>query len=184
MFLPCRPRGRPDYSAWVARVAFSTVEDTLKNLEQVHHRRKALIYVSDGYDFAPFANARLGLMDPSSPFAQNQLAQSQNAAQAQAAQNDGTDPVDPTRDTQGLKQNESSPMLIWRASCDPLTANRANVTIHTMDPRGRSGPPTWTNLTRSNGGIHPQVAIACVIANVTDVNQNDFGKASGGSTPR
>jgi VWFA-related protein len=41
-----------------AHVAFSTVYDTLKSLEQVHNRRKAFIYVSEGYDFDPFASSR------------------------------------------------------------------------------------------------------------------------------
>src|SRR5436305_2654545 len=71
-----------------AHVAFSTVNDLLNNLESVHNRRKALVYVSDGYDFNPFQDARLGLMDPNSPFAQNEFARNQN--QAQAANSDGT----------------------------------------------------------------------------------------------
>ena len=41
-----------------AHVAFSTVYDILNNLEQVHNRRKAFIYVSDGYDFNPFEAGR------------------------------------------------------------------------------------------------------------------------------
>ena len=41
------------------------------NLETVHNRRKALVWVSDGYDFNPFQESRLGLRDPSSPFTQN-----------------------------------------------------------------------------------------------------------------
>src|SRR5262245_39231066 len=41
-----------------AHVAFSTAYDTLKNLEQVHNRRKAFVYVSDGYDFDPFSRSR------------------------------------------------------------------------------------------------------------------------------
>src|SRR5262249_32549638 len=41
-----------------AHVAFSTAYDVLKNLEQVHNRRKAFIYVSDGYDFDPFSRSR------------------------------------------------------------------------------------------------------------------------------
>ena len=65
--------GGPSEVRYRARVAFSTVEDTLKNLEAVHNRRKALICVSDGYDFTPFQDARLGLMRPDSPFAQNEL---------------------------------------------------------------------------------------------------------------
>src|SRR5215203_2362616 len=41
-----------------AHTAMSTVYDMLKNLEQVHNRRKALIYISNGYDFNPFADSR------------------------------------------------------------------------------------------------------------------------------
>ena len=41
-----------------AHVAFSTAYDIMKNLEQVHNRRKAFIYVSNGYDFDPFAKSR------------------------------------------------------------------------------------------------------------------------------
>src|SRR5712692_3979626 len=68
----------PSEVRYRAHVAFSTVYDLLNNLEQVHNRRKALVYVSDGYDFNPFQDARLGLMDANSPFAQNEFARSQN----------------------------------------------------------------------------------------------------------
>src|SRR5215208_4467699 len=63
----------PSEVRYRAHVAFSTVNDLLNNLDSVHNRRKALIYVSDGYDFNPFQDARLGLMDPSSPSAQNEM---------------------------------------------------------------------------------------------------------------
>src|SRR5688500_16765929 len=46
-----------------AHVAFSTVYDMLKGLEQVHNRRKAVIYISNGYDFNPFADSRQKLMN-------------------------------------------------------------------------------------------------------------------------
>src|SRR5437667_3561404 len=68
----------PSEVRYRAHVAFSTVNDLLNNLDSVHNRRKALIYVSDGYDFNPFQDARLGLMDPNSPFAQNEFARTQN----------------------------------------------------------------------------------------------------------
>src|SRR3954467_6551193 len=71
----------PSEVRYRAHVAFSTVNDLLNNLDSVHNRRKALIYVSDGYDFNPFQDARLGLMDPSSPFAQNEFARNQNQMQ-------------------------------------------------------------------------------------------------------
>ena len=41
-----------------AHVAFSTAYDIMGNLEQVHNRRKAFIYVSNGYDFNPFEAGR------------------------------------------------------------------------------------------------------------------------------
>src|SRR3954469_14655079 len=54
------PEGQqgPPEVRYRAHVAFSTVYDTLKNLEQVHNRRKAFIYVSNGYDFNPFEASR------------------------------------------------------------------------------------------------------------------------------
>src|SRR6185295_1873791 len=41
-----------------AHVAFSTAYDVLQKMEQVHNRRKAFIYVSNGYDFDPFSKSR------------------------------------------------------------------------------------------------------------------------------
>ena len=43
--------GGPSEIRYRAHVAFSTMNDALKNLEKVHNRRKALVWVSDGYDF-------------------------------------------------------------------------------------------------------------------------------------
>src|SRR4029079_3204834 len=63
----------PSEGKYRAHVAVSTVNDVLKNLEAVHNRRKALIYVSDGYDFNPFQDSRLGLIDPTSTLAQNEF---------------------------------------------------------------------------------------------------------------
>ena len=55
-----------------AHVAFSTMTEALQNLEKVHNRRKALVWVSEGYDFNPFQDSRLGLRSSDSPFMQNQ----------------------------------------------------------------------------------------------------------------
>ena len=32
----------------------------VRNLEKIHNRRKAVVYVSNGYDFNPFEGARYG----------------------------------------------------------------------------------------------------------------------------
>src|SRR5213593_2907189 len=95
----------PSEVRYRAHVAFSTVNDLLNNLESVHNRRKALVYVSDGYDFNPFQDARLGLMEPNSPFAQNEFARSQN--QMRQTSDDGSN-SNPTTDpfTQQQKQGE------------------------------------------------------------------------------
>src|SRR5438552_2133205 len=93
----------PSEVRYRAHVAFSTVYDLLNNLEQVHNRRKALVYVSDGYDFNPFQDARLGLMDTNSPFAQNEFARQQKQSQQNS---DGTSTgQDPLSNQQ--KQNET-----------------------------------------------------------------------------
>ena len=41
-----------------ANVAFSTIYDMLSNLQQTQHRRKAVVLISNGYDFDPFAGTR------------------------------------------------------------------------------------------------------------------------------
>src|SRR6188474_137675 len=42
-----------------AHVAFSVAYDLMRNLEKVQNRRKAVIYISSGYDFDPFVEGRL-----------------------------------------------------------------------------------------------------------------------------
>jgi VWFA-related protein len=179
--------GGPSEVRYRAHVAFSTVEETLKNLEAVHNRRKALVYVSDGYDFTPFQNARLGLMDPNSPFAQNQNMAAQNSAAAQQAQSNGTDAPDPTRDTDGRRQSEEfADADLARELWDlTRTANRANATIYTLDPRGLVGPLSdiddnvdpqqWSEFIRkSQDSLR---VLAEETGGIAVVNMNDFSKA-------
>src|SRR4051812_21419969 len=128
----------PSEVRYRAHVAFSTVNDLLNNLNSVHNRRKALIYVSDGYDFNPFQDARLGLMDANSPFAQNEFARNQNQANAQNG--DGSSPqTDPFAQQQ--KQSETFADADLARELGELTrqANRSNVTMYTIDPRGLVG---------------------------------------------
>src|SRR5438034_1638745 len=115
----------PSEVRYRAHVAFSTVNDLLNNLESVHNRRKALVYVSDGYDFNPFQDARLGLMDPNSPFAQNDIQRSQNQMR-QSDDGSSSNANDPLSSQQ--KQNEVFADADLARELGEVTrqANRAN----------------------------------------------------------
>ena len=45
-------------------VAFETIYQMLGNLEKTQHRRKAVVLISNGYDFDPFATTRAANSDP------------------------------------------------------------------------------------------------------------------------
>ena len=93
-----------------AHVAFSTAYDVINNLAAIRDRRKALIYVSNGYDLNPFAEAR----------------------EKRAADRTGDEPPDPF-----AKQNAFSEAdLVSQLSELTRAAMRANVAIYTIDPRG------------------------------------------------
>jgi len=167
----------PSEVRYRAHVAFSTVNDVLQELEKVHNRRKAVVYVSDGYDFNPFQESRLGFTDPNSPFQQNDMAKANRAA--------GGDPSnDPMVNQQ--KQSEEFADADLARELGELTraANRANTTFYTIDPRGLVGgadisenvdPTQWSDyLRKSQDSLR---VLADETGGLAVVNQNDFDKA-------
>jgi VWFA-related protein len=106
-----------------AQVAFYTVYNILSSLEQVANKRKAVLYISTGYDFDPFAEARKGrdrimggrfaehnrfLLDEENPYFR-------------------------------LPSVTADADLYAYMRELTLSANRANATVFTLDPRGLAG---------------------------------------------
>ena len=106
-----------------ARMAFFTAYNFLGDIERINNRRKAVIYVSTGYDFDPFVEGRLG----------------RDRIQ-------GGRFSDPMR---YLIDKENPYFRLGSVTADMdlhalmrelvLSANRANATLYTIDPRGLAG---------------------------------------------
>jgi VWFA-related protein len=167
-----------------AHVAFATMTEALENLEKVKNRRKALIWVSEGYDFSPFLNSRLGTLrdGASSPFLQNDAATTQQSLAQQAAQGAGTQ----APNSGGLQSTEqfSDAELTFELAEITRAANRANTTIYTIDPRGLIAggdiaeaidPHEWNEyLRKTQDSVR---ILAEQTGGLAVVNQNDFDKA-------
>jgi VWFA-related protein len=163
-----------------AHVAFSTMREALTNFEKLRNRRKALIWVSEGYDFNPFQGARLGLLGSDSPFQQNESATMRRMG-ADGASNGNDDPV-----AQQEKQNEtfSDADLAFELAEITRTANRANTTIYTIDPRGliagsdideQVDPQEWSSFVRKTQDS--MRVLAEETGGLAIVNMNNFDKA-------
>ena len=152
-----------------AHTAMSTVYDLLKNLEQVQNRRKALIYISNGYDFNPFADSRRKVMNER----YGSLARGDDGS----IDND----VNPFS-MQGNRFAEAD--LVAELAELTRQANRANATLYTIDPRGLVGGPDldekidmveWQNhVTSTQNSLR---TLAELTGGIAVVNQNDFEKA-------
>jgi VWFA-related protein len=154
-----------------AHVAFSTASDVIRQLEQIHDRRKALIYISSGYDLDPFAKTR----------AKNEA--ERYASLRDSADNpDQADPNDPALRQQGNQFAFAD--LVSELGELTRAAVRANTTIFTIDPRGLvAGPDLDTQVDRMEylDLVRNQQDSLRVLADLTGgvaaVNQNDLVKA-------
>ena len=129
--------GAPSEVRFRVGVAFKTVYELLQNLDKVRDRRKALVYVSDGYDLNPFEDSRLGLMDPSSPFLQNTMQRALNQEAKFAGEERAQDPTLTHPRAAGQFSDAELTTMLAELTRE---ANRSNVTMYTIDPRGLVGP--------------------------------------------
>jgi VWFA-related protein len=157
----------PSEVRYRAHVAFSTAHDMLVQMEKVQNRRKAVVWVSNGYDFNPFAESRTG----EDPVFGGRYGQTREEGQQMNQQfNQG--------------QQFADADLARELSEVTRTANRANATLYTIDPRGlvagtdldeQLDPVEYAEYVRKS-----QDSLRVLAENtggIAVVNQNDFTKA-------
>jgi VWFA-related protein len=171
----------PNEVRYRAHVAFSTAFDMLQQLADVKNRRKSLIWVSNGYDFDPFRKGR-------NKVEQERTGQTNNSSTT----NDGTDGTgNSTTGSQNADDTDLFGNTNIFADADLARelselcreANRANVTLYTIDPRGLVGMPDldetvdhteWMDYLRKS-----QDSLRVLAENTGGfamVNTNDFDK--------
>ncbi len=165
----------PSEVRYRAHVAFDTAYDILKNLEAVHNRRKAFVYVSNGYDFNPFSETRK----------QNDQ-ERYRGMMGGGSSDDGSGNSNVSDTNPFMRQGNQFSFADLASELSELTrqANRANATIYTIDPRGLVGGPDLDQkidmmdyqnyVTTSQNSLR---VIAEQTGGFATVNQNDFGKA-------
>jgi VWFA-related protein len=168
----------PSEVRYRAHVAFDTAYGIMKNLESVHNRRKAFVYVSNGYDFNPFSETRK----------QNDQALNQQMTGGNGSTDDGSGNTNTgASDTNPfMRQGNEFSFADLASEISELTreANRANVTVYTIDPRGLVGGPDLDQkvdmmdyqnyVTTSQNSLR---VIAEQTGGFATVNQNDFMKS-------
>jgi VWFA-related protein len=157
----------PSEVRYRAHVAFSTAYDMLRQMEKITNRRKAVVWVSNGYDFNPFNESRLG----EDPVFGGRFGQSrEQGQQLQQQYNQG--------------QQFADADLARELAEVTRTANRANATLYTVDPRGlvagadldvQMSPVEYANYVRKTQDSLR--VLAEETGGLAVVNQNDFTKA-------
>ena len=150
-----------------AHTAFSTAYEILQTLEQVHNRRKALIYVSDGYDFDPYPQSRA------------------KAATDRFPTSPDTGQVPDVNPFSGGGNEFATADLAAELAELTREANRANAAFYTIDPRGLPGGPDISQQTLDTRDWQDHVretqSSLRVLAELTGgfaaINTNDFAKA-------
>ena len=160
-------QGHPELR-YRAHVAFKTAYELVRNLENLRNRRKAIIYISSGYDFNPFQDSQL-----------------EYEARQFGLDNGGEQFVDPflRAEQMGLQFAEAD--LIQELAELTRAANRANATFYTIDPRGlvagqdigdmQVDPQEWNrHLMETQSSLR---VLAEQTGGIAVVNQNNFDNA-------
>jgi VWFA-related protein len=106
-----------------AHLAFYTAYNILASIERVANKRKAVVYISTGYDFDPFPEARKG----------------RDRIQGGRFSEPTLDIIDEENPFFRLPAITADADLYSYMRELTLSANRANATIFTVDPRGLAG---------------------------------------------
>jgi VWFA-related protein len=156
-------QGHPELR-YRAHVAFSTAYQLMRNLESLRNRRKAVLYISSGYDFNPFATSRLKYQ--SEMFG------------------DSAESIDPFTDQRFQGQQFAEADLVRELAELTRAANRANATFYTIDPRGLvAGPDLDQQVETAEWQEHIRETqdslrvLAEQTGGIAIVNQNDFDRA-------
>ncbi len=163
-----------------AHVAFTTANQLMQNLEKLHNRRKAVIWVSSGYDFNPFEKSRLKEQLGPCDTGTDASGSSDSSGTSNCVSANGR--VDPNLTPQGSQFADAE--LVRDMADVTRAANRANATLYTIDPRGlvaggdigeNVDPVEWeTYVSRTVDSLR---TIADLTGGFAVVNQNDFDKA-------
>jgi len=159
------PQG-PTEVRYRAQVAFSTARDIVTQLERITNRRKAVVWVSNGFDFNPFENQRLG----EDPIYGGRMGQTREEGQE-------------INRTMNQGQQFSDADLARELADLTRSANRANATFYTIDPRGLvAGQDLDETVDPSDFQTHIRKTqdslrvLAQETGGIAIVNQNNFDK--------
>ncbi|MBP7778118.1 MAG: VWA domain-containing protein [Acidobacteria bacterium] len=156
----------PSEVRYRAHVAFSTARDIVTQLERITNRRKAVVWVSNGFDFNPFENQRLG-EDPIYGGRAGQTREEGQELNRNFNQGAQFADADLARELADLTR----------------AANRANATFYTIDPRGLvAGQDLDETVDPSDFQQHLRKTqdslrvLADETGGIAIVNQNNFDK--------
>ncbi len=180
--------GGPAEVLYRAHVAFKTVREVLRNLEEVTDRRKVFLYLSNGYDFNPFPETRAytGGIAESRQLAAGELERG-NISQQDFDNQYGDIPdalYDPFQQAYKQGQQFANTDLAFELAELARVANRANTSFYTIDPRGLMAGPNiddhvpidewnkWAFQTQNSLRMLSELTGGMAI-----VNRNDFPRA-------